>query len=117
MADWQPIETAPKDGTPIWVIEPASVGVHDGYGDDVGFWIIDEGDVWPSKPDRWQPKGSATPQHPFFTHEWGQVGNVMCCKKCCRIQSSKYASLECKPATLRPMEKQTPLPTPPAGER
>jgi hypothetical protein len=109
--DWQPIETAPRDGTPIWVIEPQSVGVHDAYGDDVGFWIIDDRNTWPSKPDRWQPKGDTKPEHPFFSHEWGQIGNVRCCKKCCRLVSSKFAHEECQQGRLRAMEKIQPLPS------
>ena len=40
-----------------------------------------------------------------------QIGNVRCCKKCCRLVSSKFAHEECQQGRLRAMEKIQPLPS------
>lgn len=47
---WREVMYAPQDHTPLWLIEPGSTGVHEGYRDGNGtFWVCD-GDVWPSRP-------------------------------------------------------------------
>jgi hypothetical protein len=55
-AGWRDPIYAPRDNTPIYMIEPRSTGVHEGYCDEQGrFWCYD-GDVWPSRPIAWMPK-------------------------------------------------------------
>lgn len=47
---WKNPIYAPKDGTPLQLLEPDSTGIHEGYRDAKGrFWITDT-DVWPSRP-------------------------------------------------------------------
>jgi hypothetical protein len=55
---WREAIYAPRDMTPIWLIEAGSIGVHEGYRDEGGFWICD-GDSWPSRPVLWMPKVAA----------------------------------------------------------
>ena len=46
---WQPVETAPKDGTDLWLFSP-----HDDPQQFVGRWIEDEGRVmWQYADDPW----------------------------------------------------------------
>ena len=52
---WRHIMYAPKDRSPMLLIEPGSTGIHEGYRDEISFWICD-GDVWPSDPILWKPK-------------------------------------------------------------
>lgn len=56
-AGWQNVMYAPRDPSKqIYMIEPNSTGVHEGYRDEQGlFWCYD-GDVWPADPILWQPK-------------------------------------------------------------
>lgn len=56
MAEWQPIETAPTDGTPIWAVQGSRqfVAWWDYHpADDVEFWR-DEADSEP-QPTHWMP--------------------------------------------------------------
>lgn len=54
-ADWQPIETAPCDGTPVLLFHPAwntlAVGMHHG---DCAVWQHPDGDLL-STPTHWTP--------------------------------------------------------------
>lgn len=52
---WREAMYAPKDGTLLLLIEPGSMGIHTGYRDDIGFWIVDD-DTWPSHPILWRTK-------------------------------------------------------------
>lgn len=50
---WQNPIYAPKDGSPLDLIEAGSTGIHHGHYDGVwpdGNWWIVDGDVWPSRP-------------------------------------------------------------------
>ncbi len=59
MSEWQPIETAPRDGTRVLVYEPG----HPSYEDDAGFIDLAYhlyGEVWASvnggsEPTHWMP--------------------------------------------------------------
>ena len=44
MNAWQPIETAPKDGTSVLLYEP-------GHGIDVGHWYVHTHDEYKERPD------------------------------------------------------------------
>lgn len=46
---WQEPTHAPKD-TPLEVIELGSTGIHKATRDDMGFWVHDEIDTYPSHP-------------------------------------------------------------------
>lgn len=46
---WQSTFYAPK-GPKLLLIEVGSTGVHRGFRDTIGFWIVDEMDTWPSNP-------------------------------------------------------------------
>ncbi len=62
---WKPIDTAPKDGTVIWAIEPGSIGVFAAYFMDPCFWGPDGNDFWPMRPSHWMPYDESTrPDHP-----------------------------------------------------
>lgn len=52
---WREAMYAPKDGPTLLLIEAGSTGIHTGYRDDIGFWIIDD-DTWPSHPILWRLK-------------------------------------------------------------
>jgi hypothetical protein len=54
--DWQPIETAPKDGTRIllWVLSQYDPREAVGRWDSHGYWAIDYNDV-PCDPTHWMP--------------------------------------------------------------
>lgn len=57
---WRDAIYAPKDGSPLELVEPGSTGIHAGYRDAEGrFWIVDD-DVWPSRPTLFRQPG-ATP--------------------------------------------------------
>lgn len=45
---WERAEYCPRD-VPVELLEIGSVGVHRGYRDNVGFWIIDD-ETYPSTP-------------------------------------------------------------------
>ncbi len=50
---WQDPIYAPKDGSPLDIIELGSTGVHRGYYEGewpTGSWWIVDGDIWPSRP-------------------------------------------------------------------
>lgn len=53
----------PKDGTLFDVIEAGSTGIHtckyDGEWPNGYYWILDAGDLWPSKPILWRKKVTA----------------------------------------------------------
>lgn len=46
---WREAIYAPRDQSPLLLIEAGSTGIHHGYRDDYGFWIA-EGDTYPSNP-------------------------------------------------------------------
>lgn len=50
---WQDPLYAPKN-QPIQMLEAGSTGIHNGYRDEIGFWITDD-DTWPSRPVLWRP--------------------------------------------------------------
>ena len=52
---WRQIMYAPKDSSRMLLVEPGSSGIHEGYRDEISFWICD-GDVWPSDPILWKAK-------------------------------------------------------------
>lgn len=62
---WRSAFYAPRDGTPIELLEAGSTGIHTGHRDaDGSFWIADADDSWPSMPVLFRPKGTqAKPQH------------------------------------------------------
>lgn len=50
---WQDPVYAPKDGSPLDIIELGSTGIHRGHYEGkwpTGSWWILDGDVWPSRP-------------------------------------------------------------------
>jgi hypothetical protein len=55
LPEWQPIETAPKDGSSVLLFEP------DGLGRFVGYWNVPRQafaaltSVWETEPTYWQP--------------------------------------------------------------
>jgi len=51
---WRAPMYAPKDQS-LLLIEARSTGLHEGYRDEISFWICD-GDTWPSEPILWKPK-------------------------------------------------------------
>ena len=47
---WREVMYAPRDWSPLEVIEPGSTGIHRATRDEDGdFWVFD-GDSWPSDP-------------------------------------------------------------------
>jgi hypothetical protein len=52
---WRDAMYAPKDGSPLRLIEAGSSGIHQGYRDAEGRFWIDDGDTWPSQPILWKP--------------------------------------------------------------
>lgn len=73
--DWQPIETAPKDGRGILAWFGKDVGVHQvawtGYYDDLKMWCVDDGKHGPYAlrgyndpyPTHWMPLPPPPPEH------------------------------------------------------
>ena len=55
LATGLPIDTALKDGTTIWVIEPGSIGVFQAFWMEPSWWIAEAGELWPSNPTQWLP--------------------------------------------------------------
>lgn len=52
---WREASYAPRDGSPLLLIEAGSTGIHEGHRDGEGrFWAYD-GDTWPSRPILWKP--------------------------------------------------------------
>lgn len=51
---WRDAIYCPKDGTMFEVIEPGSTGIHHciyrGEWPKGGWWILEKGDMWPSRP-------------------------------------------------------------------
>ena len=48
---WRDAVYAPRDHSPLLLIETGSTGIHEGHRDREGrFWIADHGDLWPSHP-------------------------------------------------------------------
>ncbi len=51
---WRDADYGPKDGTTVEVIEAGSAGIHEAYYQGEwptgNWWIIAEGDLWPSSP-------------------------------------------------------------------
>jgi hypothetical protein len=60
---WRDAIYAPRDSSPLLLIEAGSTGVHEGYRDDIGFWIYD-GDTWPSRPILFKPLDAARRAQP-----------------------------------------------------
>ena len=60
---WQDPVYAPKDGSPLDLIELGSSGVHRGHYEGKwptgGWWIHDDGDTWPSRPALARPAKGA----------------------------------------------------------
>ena len=59
---WRDAIYCPKDGTEFKVIEAGSTGKHDciyqGDWPDGTWWIVEDGDLWPSRPILWKPMPS-----------------------------------------------------------
>jgi hypothetical protein len=64
MSNWQPIETAPKDGTPILITRPTKFKVEEGWHvvrweDDEDWWVCHDGKfdtmLRGNEPTHWQP--------------------------------------------------------------
>lgn len=47
--DWREAVHAPQL-VKLWLIEPGSTGVHEGYRDGSSFWVRDNNDIYPSSP-------------------------------------------------------------------
>lgn len=56
---WNDAIYCPKDGSEFDVVESGSTGVfkcvYDGEWPDGGWWVIDAGDMWPSRPILYRP--------------------------------------------------------------
>jgi hypothetical protein len=58
MNEWQPIETAPKDGTPVLVFVPKAWGKHDEIhvGKQRRFWVVGNQFYFDiGNPTHWMP--------------------------------------------------------------
>jgi len=57
MTEWQPIETAPKDGDSVltWDGERVDMAHWSTFGDGPGCWVVDNTDVG-IKPTHWMPR-------------------------------------------------------------
>lgn len=52
---WQDARHCPRDpAKAIDIIEPGSSGIHRGYRDETGFWVLD-GELYPSDAILWRP--------------------------------------------------------------
>lgn len=38
------------NGKQCWIIEAGSVGIFEGYADNIGYWVVEPDDVYPSHP-------------------------------------------------------------------
>lgn len=52
MSDWQPIETAPRDGTEVLLHQSRWVTIGCFDPDDNSWWCVEGGEI---EPDHWQP--------------------------------------------------------------
>lgn len=50
---WRAAIYAPRDRSPLLLIEAGSTGIHHGYRDEHGFWVHD-GETYPSNPILWK---------------------------------------------------------------
>jgi hypothetical protein len=57
---WRDAIYAPRDSSPLLLIEAGSTGVHEGYRDDIGFWIYD-GDTDDDVQRLWGRHGNEVP--------------------------------------------------------
>ena len=56
MSAWQPIATAPKDGTEVILYDPAWTRATTGIWDEhAGFWCYGDDYWFKAKPTHWQP--------------------------------------------------------------
>jgi hypothetical protein len=53
---WKEIHNVPDD-TKLWIIEVGSTGIHEGWKDDLGFWIFDGNDTYSSNPILFKIRG------------------------------------------------------------
>jgi hypothetical protein len=58
---WREAMYAPM--TDLEMIEAGSSGIHVGYRDDIGFWIHDGGETWPSHPVLYRERAASVPPH------------------------------------------------------
>jgi len=55
MSDWRPIETAPRNGTKIWLAYKPSEFAHAGWGCTEGYWRLDRTWFPLLNPTHWMP--------------------------------------------------------------
>lgn len=48
------VGSIPANGSPCLFIEPGSTGIHRGYRDTAGYWVVDDQDTYPSRPILWR---------------------------------------------------------------
>ena len=58
-AGWREAAHAPRDGTPLEVIEPGSTGIHYATRDDAGHFWINDGETMPSTPCLFRIRGAS----------------------------------------------------------